>query len=228
MAEKYKYVLNRYVQKLNQSHRHTTLALPTDEDWLISSIVCRFLKVFDSSTTNLCGVYYLTSCRVIPCLVRINATFNKYACYPIIDVALVAMKSKFCEYWKNFPPVFCLAAALDPRYKFFAIGQWMKSMSLDEREVEFGMSTLKNQLFELHDMYKDNVVQVVPTSSINSNLPTSSDSVIVPNDEDEDFAEVVLKKAKTATSTSRLQVLIYITILICLLLKFLMVWNLTF
>ena len=129
---------------------------------------------------------------------------------------------------KNFPPVFCLAAALDPRYKFFAIGQWMKSMGLDEREVEFGISTLKNQLFELHDMYKDNVVQVVPTSSINSNLPTSSDSVIVPNDEDEDFAEVVLKKAKTATSTSRLQVLIYITILICLLLKFLMVWNLTF
>ncbi|KAL6189159.1 hypothetical protein ACLB2K_040549 [Fragaria x ananassa] len=65
----------------------------------------------------------------------------------------------------------------------------MKSMGIDEREVEFGMSTLKNQLFELHDMYKDNVVQVVPTSSINSNLPTSSDSVIVPNDEDEDFAE---------------------------------------
>ncbi|KAL6176525.1 hypothetical protein ACLB2K_053158 [Fragaria x ananassa] len=78
----------------------------------------------------------------------------------------------------------------------------MKSMGIDEREVEFGISTLKNQLFELHDMYKDNVVHVVPTSSINSNLPTSSDFVILPNDEDEDFAEVVLKKAKTTTSTS--------------------------
>ncbi|KAL6213535.1 hypothetical protein ACLB2K_012982 [Fragaria x ananassa] len=78
----------------------------------------------------------------------------------------------------------------------------MKSMGLDEREVKFGISTLKNQLFELHDMYKDNVVHVVPTSSINSNLPTSSDSVILPNDEDEDFAEVVLKKAKTTTPTS--------------------------
>ncbi|KAL6190840.1 hypothetical protein ACLB2K_037234 [Fragaria x ananassa] len=78
----------------------------------------------------------------------------------------------------------------------------MKSMGLDEREVEFGISTLKNQLFELHDIYKDNVVHVVPTSSINSNLPTSYDSVILPNDGDEDFVEVVLKKAKTTTSTS--------------------------
>ncbi|KAL6130325.1 hypothetical protein ACLB2K_068705 [Fragaria x ananassa] len=46
------------------------------------------------------------------------------------------------------------------------------------------------------------LVHVVPTSSVNSNLPTSSDSVVLPNDEDEDFAKVVLKKAKTTTSTS--------------------------
>ncbi|KAK9944088.1 hypothetical protein M0R45_009672 [Rubus argutus] len=204
-AVDYKLVLNRYVQKLHQSSRFSTLALPTEEDWLVAKIVCRFLKIFDSSTKILCGVYYPTSCRVIPCLVGINVTFNKYAHFPVVGAALNAMKAKFDKYWKNFPIVFCLSVAMDPRYKFFAIGKWLASMGVDKPYVESTIASLKDSLFQLYECYMANVVQEGPTStvqpSVSSMAVSTCDPIMFPDDCD-DYADEVIKKAKTSTSTS--------------------------
>ncbi|CAL2267834.1 unnamed protein product [Prunus armeniaca] len=35
------------------------------------------------------------------------------------------MKAKFDKYWKEFPTVFCLATIMDPRFKLFAIAEWL-------------------------------------------------------------------------------------------------------
>lgn len=206
VAIHYKVVLNRYVQKLIASSRSCSLALPSEEDWFIATIVSRFLKIFDSSTKILCGVYYPTSCRVIPALVSINATFNKYAHYSVISAALDAMKSKFSKYWGTFPLIFCLAVAMDPRKKNFAIAQWMKSMDVEDLRIEYAISSVKQQLFELHEAYKANVVPLVPTSNSQANLsstiPASGIDLIALPPDLEDYAEEVLKKAKTSSSTS--------------------------
>ena len=127
---------------------------------MIATIVSHFLKIFDSSTKIFCGVYYPTSSRVIPQLVCINNAFKKYSRFPIISLALNAMITKFKKYWESFPIVFCLASVMDPRYKFFAIGQWLIEMGIGKSEADRVELDLKEILEELYLFYKASPVVV--------------------------------------------------------------------
>ncbi|KAK9902281.1 hypothetical protein M0R45_001787 [Rubus argutus] len=82
----------------------------------------------------------------------------------------------------------------------------MKSMDVEDSRIEYIISSVKQQLFELHEAYKANVVPLVPTSNSQANLsstiPSSGIDLIALPPDLEDYAEEVLKKAKTSSSTS--------------------------
>lgn len=94
---------------------------------------------------------------------------------------------------------------MDPRYKFFAIGQWLASMGVDEINVESTIVSLKHALVQLYECYGANVVHEGPTSSVQPSVSSMSvstcDPIVFPDDCD-DYADEVIKKAKTSTSTS--------------------------
>ena len=67
---------------------------------MLADHVRDLLKVFDDSTKILCGVYYLTSCRVIIQLTHICANFSKFYwwTFGIFDEMLELMRQKFDKY----------------------------------------------------------------------------------------------------------------------------------
>ncbi|KAK9902282.1 hypothetical protein M0R45_001787 [Rubus argutus] len=79
-------------------------------------------------------------------------------------------------------------------------------MDVEDSRIEYIISSVKQQLFELHEAYKANVVPLVPTSNSQANLsstiPSSGIDLIALPPDLEDYAEEVLKKAKTSSSTS--------------------------
>lgn len=70
-------------------------------------------------------MYYPTSSRIIPCLINNHEAVKLYSNYPTIENTLVAMKTKFNKYWETFPPMFCFASIMDPKYKLLAIRSWL-------------------------------------------------------------------------------------------------------
>ena len=76
-----------------------------------------FLKVFYDST-NLCSAVYVpTSCIALRCICNISTVFKQYRDEPFFVEICEKMEIKFLKYWKNIPPLFCLAACMNPRVK---------------------------------------------------------------------------------------------------------------
>ncbi|KAL6284807.1 hypothetical protein ACE6H2_015736 [Prunus campanulata] len=131
IALKYKAPLHRYVQKVNES-LFCNLQVPSEEDWTIAQLVSGFLQIFYSSTKIFSGVYYPTSSHVINCLIDIHGSFAAYSEFSVFKDALTEMKTKFDKYWKEFPMVFCFATIMDPRFKLFAIAEWLDMIGIDQ------------------------------------------------------------------------------------------------
>lgn len=66
----------------------------------------------DNSTKICCGVYYLTSSHVIPCLINIHDAFNVYSHYPIIEHACCYEDKSLINIKKLFPLYFVLLLLL--------------------------------------------------------------------------------------------------------------------
>ncbi|KAK9944832.1 hypothetical protein M0R45_010381 [Rubus argutus] len=89
----------------------------------------------------------------------------------------------------------------DSVWTFFEKLVW----GVDEPYVESTIASLKDSLFQLYECYMANVVQEGPTStvqpSVSSMAVSTCDLIMFPDDCD-DYADEVIKKAKTSTSTS--------------------------
>ncbi|KAK9904616.1 hypothetical protein M0R45_000577 [Rubus argutus] len=83
---------------------------------------------------------------------------TSYSEFSIFKDALAAMKAKFDKYWAIFPLAFCFATVMDPRFKLFAIGEWLSCMGVDQLEIDAKLSTLKIDLHRLYESYRKNVV----------------------------------------------------------------------
>ncbi|PRQ44873.1 putative transcription factor/ chromatin remodeling BED-type(Zn) family [Rosa chinensis] len=174
VALSYKGPLNMYALKVNES-RSCNLDVPSEQDWSIAQLVNGFLSIFASSTKIFSGVYYPTSCRVISCLIDIHFAFEAYSDFNVCKDALAAMKDKFDKYWGTFPKAFCFATIMDPRFKLFVVGEWLKCMGIDQLDVDRKLLELRTELQALYETYKKNIVSdVAPRQSENLTSSTSS------------------------------------------------------
>ncbi|PRQ17147.1 putative transcription factor/ chromatin remodeling BED-type(Zn) family [Rosa chinensis] len=175
VALSYKGPLNMYALKVNES-RSCNLDVPSEQDWSIAQLVNGFLSIFASSTKIFSCVYYPTSCRVISCLIDIHFAFEAYSDFNVFKDALGAMKDKFDKYWGTFPKAFCFTTIMDPRFKLFAVGEWLKCMGIDQLDVDIKLLELRTELQALYETYKKNIVSadVAPRQSENFTSSTSS------------------------------------------------------
>ena len=75
------------------------------------------MKVFYDSI-NLCSVVYVpTSCIALRSICNISTVFKQYRDEQFFVEICKKMKIKILKYRKNIPPLFCLAACMDPRVK---------------------------------------------------------------------------------------------------------------
>lgn len=212
VAIKYKVPLHWYVKEINES-LSCNLQVPNEEDWKIAQLVSGFLQNFYSSTKMLSGVYYPTSSLVISCLIDIHASFAAYSEFSVFKDALTEMKAKFDKYWEEFPTVFCFATIMDPRFKLFAIGEWLKMIGIDQLTIDSKLLALKTLLFQFFDVYKrsvtsyvgQNVQSAVVTSSTLSQTPGSIVVPIMRNYSMQWLKRAKLKYSSSSTTTSELQ-----------------------
>ncbi|BFG20774.1 hypothetical protein CerSpe_070480 [Prunus speciosa] len=215
VALKYKAPLHRYVQKVNES-RFCNLQVPSEEDWKIAQLVSGFLQIFYSSTKIFSGVYYPTSSRVINCLIDIHGSFAAYSEFYVFKDALTEMKTKFDKYWKEFPMVFCFATIMDPRFKVYAIAEWLDMIGIDQLTIDSKILAIKTLLFQLFDIYKKNVIpdvvqnvqNVVATST--GQTPGSISVPIMRNFSIEGWKRKKLSSSSSSSSTNTSELQFYL------------------
>ncbi|VVA39951.1 PREDICTED: zinc finger [Prunus dulcis] len=115
------------------------------------------------------------------------------------------MKAKFDKYWEEFPTVFCFATIMDPRFKVFAIGEWLNMTGIDQLTIDSKLLALKTLLFQFFDVYKRSVMSYVGQNVQSANVTSSTlsqtpGSVVVPIMQD--FSMQCLKRAKLSSSSS--------------------------
>jgi hypothetical protein len=95
------------------------------------------LKVFYLATVACSGVRYPTSCIVLHHLFNISVNFRKHREHPNFAHACIDMEGKFRKYYEEMPPIFMLAAVMDPRMKLQGV-----SLLLREIGMNLGIATL--------------------------------------------------------------------------------------
>ncbi|CAL9012630.1 unnamed protein product [Prunus brigantina] len=139
-----------------------------------------------------------------PRLTNIHGSFVAYSEFSVLKDALTEMKTKFDKYWKEFPMVFCLATIMEPRFKLFAIVEWLDMIGIDQLTIDSKNLALKTLLFQLSDIYKKNVipdvVQNVQNVATSTTLSQTSGSISVPIMRN--FSIEGLKRKRLSSSSS--------------------------
>ncbi|KAL9677778.1 hypothetical protein QQ045_015614 [Rhodiola kirilowii] len=173
VAVKYKTVMHRYCQKVNES-RNCSIDVPSEHDWVIASLSMNFLKIFCSTTKICSGVYSPISNKVVNNFVDIYATFKAYDPLDAFRPTLVAIKLKFNKYWADFPMIFYLAIVMDPRFKLLVIESWLSLYELTEIDIEIKVAYVRTVLHQLYNMYKRNLIAACTMNVDTGCLPTTS------------------------------------------------------
>ncbi|KAI8550039.1 hypothetical protein RHMOL_Rhmol06G0073200 [Rhododendron molle] len=92
------------------------------------------------------GVRYPTSCIVLHHLFNISVNFCKHREHPNFAHACLDMEAKFRKYYEEMPPIFMLAAVMDPRMKLKGV-----SLVLGQIGRNLGIFTLPSS-DDVHDL----------------------------------------------------------------------------
>ncbi|KAF7124630.1 hypothetical protein RHSIM_Rhsim12G0104300 [Rhododendron simsii] len=135
-CRKYSDAISAFV---NQRYRGTPL---TPADWKIGFEFMKFLKVFYVATVACSGVRYPTSCIVLNNLYNISLNFLNHREQPNLVSACIDMEGKFRKYYEEMPPIYLLAAVMDPRIKLEGV-----SLLLSGIGTNLGITTLPSSAF---------------------------------------------------------------------------------
>ncbi|KAI8534491.1 hypothetical protein RHMOL_Rhmol10G0094100 [Rhododendron molle] len=142
-CRKYSDVISAYVNQRYRPYRASPL---TQDHWKIGFEFMKFLKVFYVATVGCSGVRYPTSCIVLHHLFNISVNFCKHREHPNFAHACLDMEAKFRKYYEEMPPIFMLAAVMDPRMKLKGV-----SLVLGQIGRNLGIFTLPSS-DHVHDL----------------------------------------------------------------------------
>jgi len=174
----------RQKETLKIFHHHLvskgrTLAFP-DEGWDMIDEITEFLEVFKNSTTKLSGVYYPTSCLVLHEIYLMANNFFNFEDKNETFVKMVEpMKEKFKKYFKEIPPVFTCAAALNPYINVAGVETTIDEINsylcLWEEDPDFAKNT-KNQFNNCLNSMFDAYLVKYGQNPIHESMASSSSS----------------------------------------------------
>ena len=99
--------------------------------WDIIKRLCELLQVFKHATTLLSGVYYPTSHSVLNQIFLISEKLNEFEFVDDgqYEKMVFAMKAKLKKYFKEMPPIFVCAAALNPTLNVSGVELFIEKIS---------------------------------------------------------------------------------------------------
>lgn len=106
--------------------------------WDECSGLIALLKVFETATKDLSGVYYPTSCRVLYHCVVIVLQFLICSTNPRLQDSITMMVIKWLKYFTYIPDVFLIAKCLDPSMKLEGVCGLLDLYYSYLREMTFG------------------------------------------------------------------------------------------
>ena len=107
----------------NNERRHNVL---TDEHWDDTAVLCTFLQVFHTATTNLSASLRPTSPIVMHELILLSDVFKRYKDHQRLGTAVDAMVSKFLKYFYPLPHLYAFSILLDPRSRVPGLKTFLK------------------------------------------------------------------------------------------------------
>lgn len=133
----------------------------TDEDWDLMEEFVEMLKVFKQSTTFLSGVYYPTSSLLLNELCLMAAQLERFEQRSEIFILITQpMRAKLVKYFKEMPPLFTCAAAVNPCYNVTGVEGLIKKISTslglhktDPNYIRNQINTFNNTFASLFDIY---------------------------------------------------------------------------
>jgi len=119
------------------------------------------LKVFKQSTTFLSGVYYPTSSLLLNELCLMAAQLERFEQRSEIFILITQpMRAKLVKYFKEMPPLFTCAAAVNPCYNVTGVEGLIKRISTylglhktDPNYIRNQINTFNNTFASLFDIY---------------------------------------------------------------------------
>ena len=144
----------------------------TDEDWDLMEEFVEMLKVFKQSTTFLSGVYYPTSCLLLNELCLMAQQLDRFEQKNEVFILITQpMRAKLVKYFKEMPPIFTCAAAVNPCYNVTGVEGLIKKISIalglhkDKNYIQNQINSFNNYFASLFDIY---AVKYGQTASIYS------------------------------------------------------------
>ncbi|XP_058181412.1 zinc finger BED domain-containing protein RICESLEEPER 2-like [Rhododendron vialii] len=195
-CQKYSDAISAYV---NQRYRPCRGNPLTIADWEIGFEFMKFLKVFYAATVACSGVRYPTSCIVLHHLFNISVNFRKHREHPNFAHACIDMEGKFRKYYEEMPPIFMLAAIMDPRMKLQGVSLLLREIGTNLGITALPSSANVNDLLNI--MYAKYESKFRSNASCTTAPLTSSTST---NDEFWDFVSSNLGIG-SSTGTSRIE-----------------------
>jgi len=110
----------------------------TNSEWRNLETLIQFLENFERCTRLLSGVYYPTINLALRCIALLSREMVNNMHDPYIGSIVKSMIPTFIKYWQPIPPIFILAAALDPT-------QNVVSAESNVREIKENFLTLTGQ-----------------------------------------------------------------------------------
>ncbi|KAF7113037.1 hypothetical protein RHSIM_RhsimUnG0167500 [Rhododendron simsii] len=193
-CRKYSDAISGYV---NQRYRPCRGSPLTQADWEIGFEFMKFLKVFYAATVGCSGVRYPTSCIVLHHLFNISVNFRRHREHPNFAHACIDMEGKFRKYYEEMPPIFMLAAVMDPRMKLQGVNLLLRTIG-----TNLGITTLPSSA-NVYDLLTSMYAKY--DSKFRSNAACTAAPLPSSRSTNDEFWDFVSSNLGSSTVTSRIE-----------------------
>ena len=182
----------------------------TPANWEGIELIASLLKTFKESTTVLSGVYYPTSCLVIPQLFIMVKHLNKFNNTNDIYTTMIGpMKEKLLKYFRELPAVFTCACALNPCYNASGvetiIDGIVEGLEIDDLEyvssLKSGFNATLSNMFDFYLHKYGNIPNIYQSSHASSSYQAEESD---PLDMYNRLRNTANKRARGTSSASEL------------------------
>ncbi|KAF7133375.1 hypothetical protein RHSIM_Rhsim09G0159100 [Rhododendron simsii] len=182
---------------VNQRYRPCRGSPLTQADWEIGFEFMKFLKVFYVATVACSSVRYPTSCIVLHHLFNISVTFRRHREHPNFAHACIDMEGKFRKYYEEMPPIFMLAAVMDPRMKLQGVSLLLRTIG-----TNLEITTLPSSA-NVYDLLTTMYAKY--DSKFRSNATCTSAPLTSSRSTNDEFWDFVSSNLGRSTVTSRIE-----------------------
>ncbi|CAN1240275.1 Putative AC transposase [Linum grandiflorum] len=181
-------------------------SLPSSDDWMFASMICKKLEIFKMISELFSGNKYPTANLFFPriCDLKLKLIEWKLDSDPIIVAMAERMSAKFSKYWTDIHLLLTVAVVLDPAYKLELIDYYWVKFGCSDSSLE--PDNVKASVYNLVREYqlKKQIRDQISLDNAGSSNGAGSDSRISEADLDYEIYLSRRKRVKTNSVCSEL------------------------